>query len=82
MALEPPIIGLIGQRDPVEHARRRRPWSRAFGTAALKEYEPIISKRVIQLSEALANQRGTLDLAKWFSYFTYVPAFFTCPAVA
>ncbi|GJE94426.1 cytochrome P450 [Phanerochaete sordida] len=69
--LEPPVTGLIGIRDPAEHARRRRPWTRAFSTAALKEYEPIIIKRITQLSDQLLSQKGTLNLATWFSWFTY-----------
>ena len=70
MALEPPITSVIAQRDPTEHARRRRPWTRAFSTAALKEYEPIIRKRITQLGEAIASEKGTTDLSRWFSYFT------------
>ena len=74
MGLEPPITALISQRDPVEHARRRKPWTRAFSTTALKEYEPIIRKRAVQLCEALGNEKGSTDLARWFTYFTCVYA--------
>ncbi|EKM54590.1 uncharacterized protein PHACADRAFT_163000 [Phanerochaete carnosa HHB-10118-sp] len=70
-ALEPPVSGLIIIRDPVEHARRRRPWARAFSTAALKEYEPVVVKRATQLCEQLAVQKGSIDLAMWLSLFSY-----------
>ncbi|THG95018.1 hypothetical protein EW026_g6557 [Hermanssonia centrifuga] len=62
---------LIAFRDSTEHARRRKPWNRAFNTTAIKEYQPIISKRVTQLVDRLAEQKGTVDLAKWISFFTY-----------
>lgn len=70
-ALEAPVLGVIAIRDPVEHARRRRAWTRAFSTGALREYEPILIKRITQLCEQLANQKGTANLAVWFSYFSY-----------
>ncbi|EKM52044.1 uncharacterized protein PHACADRAFT_102490 [Phanerochaete carnosa HHB-10118-sp] len=71
VAMEPPISGLIGIRDPVVHARRRRPWTRAFSTAALKEYEPILVRNITKLREQLASQRGGVNLATWFSWMTY-----------
>nr|BAL05149.1 cytochrome P450 [Phanerodontia chrysosporium] len=69
--LEQPIPSLVSIRDPAEHARRRRPWTRAFSTAALKEYEPILAKRISELCGQLAQQKGTLNLATWISWFTY-----------
>lgn len=69
--MHPPVYSLITQRDPIEHARRRRPWTRAFSTAALKEYEPIVANRVAQLVEAVGHQKGVTDLAQWISFFTY-----------
>lgn len=85
--MHPPILSLVGLPDPVEHARRRRPWTRAFSTSALKEYHPIIHKRVAQLTEALAHScvsdvaNGRTDakaekevwtnLAQWVAFFTY-----------
>ena len=58
-------------RNPAEHAARRRPWTRAFSTAAIQEYKPQISKRVAQLIEGLAASRGSVDLTSWISWFTY-----------
>jgi len=56
----------------MEHTRRRRPWTRAFNTAALKGYEELITIRSLQLVNALGSQGQTVDLAKWVSFFTYV----------
>ncbi len=67
----PKICALIMLRDHGEHARRRRPWTRAFSTNALKEYQPIIARRVTQLVDGLAAQKGATDLAAWISWFTY-----------
>lgn len=61
---------MIALRDPVEHARRRKPWNRGFNTEALKGYEEIIETRATQLLDQLAKQDGVVDLAKWLSYFT------------
>ena len=68
--LNPPIPSLIAIRDHTMHARRRRPWNRAFNTSALKEYEHIIAKRVSQLVGALEEQKGVVDLTLWLGYFT------------
>ena len=38
----------------------------------MKQYEPLVHKRVIQLSEALV-QRGRVDLAELIGYFAFVP---------
>ena len=65
-------LPLIGIRDSAEHARRRKPWNRAFSSAALKEYQPIVAKRVSQLVDLLGRQTDgkAVDLAQWISYFT------------
>lgn len=62
-------LPLIAIRDPVEHGQRRKPWSRAFSTAALKEYQPTVRKRAAQLLERLRKESGTVDLAQWISFF-------------
>ncbi|KAI0688711.1 cytochrome P450 [Cytidiella melzeri] len=62
---------LIACQDPIEHARRRRPWNRAFNTNALRDYQPIITRRATQLVEALRIQAGNVDLAQWISFFAY-----------
>ncbi|KAI0683262.1 cytochrome P450 [Cytidiella melzeri] len=67
----PQVPSLIMHRDPVEHARRRKPWNRAFNTAALKEYQPIIASRVSELVERLAGQKGVIDFSLWISWFAW-----------
>ena len=70
--MHPPIPPLIGIRDPAEHARRRRPWNRAFNTNGIKEFMPTIQSRVQQLAEHLGEREGqAIDLAEWLSFFTY-----------
>ncbi|CAL1706398.1 unnamed protein product [Somion occarium] len=66
-----PMDAMIMVRNPVEHHRRRRPWNRAFSTAALKEYEPLVAKRVNQLVGKIASDKGVVDIAKFIGYFTY-----------
>lgn len=65
-------LPLISCQDPVEHARRRRPWNRAFSTSSLREYQPVIARRALQLLDALQNQGSELDLAQWISFFACV----------
>ena len=61
---------LIAEPNPHEHARRRKPWNRAFNSSALKGYEEIIIKRANMLYEGLAAQKGEVDLGKWIGYFS------------
>lgn len=65
----PPILPLIGHQDTAEHARRRRPWNRAFSSTALKEYQPVVHKRGAQLVEILAQKKRT-DFVHWVHLFT------------
>lgn len=75
------VRSLIATRSLHEHARRRKRWNRGFSTAAVKGYEPIVSRRALQLVEELktrsegldgGDRRQPVDLAEWFSFFTYV----------
>ncbi|KAI0319719.1 high nitrogen upregulated cytochrome P450 monooxygenase 2 [Amylostereum chailletii] len=70
---------LIAQRDPVAHAQQRRPWNRAFSSAAMKDYEVIIAQRARQLvhrwEDIILAQPGnvreaTLDVGAWMGYFS------------
>jgi hypothetical protein len=70
-----PHFSLIGIRDTGAHLQRRKRWNRAFSTAGVKDYEPILKRRVDQLADALqsASEAGqALDLAEWISFFAYV----------
>ena len=69
---------LASQRDPIKHMVQRKPWNRAFSSAAVKEYEGIAAKRTRQLLGCLedvvhqwdGNKGAVLDMASWFNYFT------------
>lgn len=55
---------------PAEHTQRRKYWERAFTPTAVKDYEPMIEKRVSQLVSALDARKGqNIDLAGWVSFF-------------
>ena len=68
---------MVAQRDPVKHMHQRKPWNRAFSSAAIREYESIAAKRTRQLVGCLEDavhqsgekKRAVLDMAIWFNYF-------------
>ncbi|KAK1233759.1 hypothetical protein PQX77_003076 [Marasmius sp. AFHP31] len=66
-------IGAV--RDIEEHRRRRIPWSKAFSSVALKEYERPVRAKTKLLAERLAsvarNDKGVVELGTWFGYYTY-----------
>ncbi|KAH9035154.1 high nitrogen upregulated cytochrome P450 monooxygenase 2 [Lactarius deliciosus] len=72
----PPM--LIAQRDPILHMHQRKPWNRAFSSAALKEYEIVVAKRIRQLVGCLddiiqrSDQKANtvMDINRWLKYFT------------
>ena len=67
-----PSLVAIGDRNL--HMKRRTRWIRGLNAAALRDYEPIIRKRVSQLVDQLVVKSGsTVDLSKSLSYFSYVP---------
>lgn len=64
---------LLAIRDQREHARRRKPWNRAFSTTAIKDYEPTVRKRAQQLVQELeirAKVGLPVDLTEWIKSFT------------
>lgn len=66
---------LLAIRDQREHTRRRKPWTRAFSTTAVKDYEPIVQKRALQLMRELekkAKMDVPVNLSDWMKSFTYV----------
>ena len=76
----PPNIVTIP--DVNEHLERRKLWNHGFTTWALKDYQPILSNRVLQLAEHLIKRAGKgsnkgepLDLAEWVGFFACV---FSC----
>ena len=64
-AFHAPIVSVASINDHVEHARRRRTWTRGLGPIALKDYEETIRKRVTQLVETL-SARKSVDLRLLF----------------
>jgi len=67
------IPSLVAIGDRKLHMQRRARWQRGLNPAALKDYEPIIGKRVAQFVERLeASVGSTVDLEKTLGYFSYV----------
>lgn len=58
-----------------EHAGRRKRWNRAFSTNSVKEYEPMVIRRALQLVDELHRKSSKgdtdseIDLAQWLSFF-------------
>ncbi|KAJ7137801.1 cytochrome P450 [Mycena epipterygia] len=61
----PSILSLVGEA----HAAKRRVWNRAMTSAAIRDYDPLVSKRATQLISRLGEQNGTIDLVAWFDLF-------------
>lgn len=69
---------IISMRFIDEHVARRKRWIRAFSTVSVKNYEPIVIKRALQLVDELqrrstkgdSSSENYIDLAQWLSYFT------------
>ena len=57
--------------------QQRKPWTRAFSSTAMKEYEIIVAKRVRQLVGCLETMveksdkktNAIVDMTQWFTYF-------------
>jgi cytochrome P450 len=71
------VRSLVGLQDPAEHRERRKAWTRAFSSAAVKGYEEIVAYRVNQLAVELekhaASKSGVVepvDMANWLSRFS------------
>ena len=56
---------------------QRKPWNRAFSSAAMKEYEIIVAMRIRQLAGCLEGMierssekaNAVVDMTLWFKYF-------------
>ncbi|EJD02378.1 high nitrogen upregulated cytochrome P450 monooxygenase 2 [Fomitiporia mediterranea MF3/22] len=70
---------LISLRNVDKHHERRKLWNHGFTSAAIKDYQPLIANRVLQLVEELKKvSRGeneihekSVDLTCWIAYFAY-----------
>lgn len=72
-------VNITAVLDLHEHAKRRRLWNRAFSISAIKGYEPMIKRRLLQLVEALdkeanicKNTRKSISILEWMKLYTYV----------
>ncbi|KAH8990970.1 high nitrogen upregulated cytochrome P450 monooxygenase 2 [Lactarius akahatsu] len=69
---------LVAQRDPLLHMHQRKPWNRAFSSAAVKEYEIIMAKQVRQLVGCLEDMihrsdqeaNALIDMTEWLNFFS------------
>ncbi|EKM60023.1 uncharacterized protein PHACADRAFT_206232 [Phanerochaete carnosa HHB-10118-sp] len=65
-----PIMCAHGMpKGPMFEGRALKPPVRAFSTAALEEYEPIVAKRGAQLVEILAEKK-TVDFGYWVNFLS------------
>jgi cytochrome P450 len=56
------------------HATRRKLWDKAFATAALRDYQPLILNRLAQLIDQLdthTHDGRIVDLNEWLGYFVW-----------
>lgn len=69
------LIPLDGYRDFVPHAVRRKPWTRALNSSAVKEYEADVHDKVKQLVDSLeakAEKGEAVNMSDQMSFFAYV----------
>ncbi|GJJ06920.1 hypothetical protein Clacol_001116 [Clathrus columnatus] len=71
-------LDLVAVRDFNIHTKLRKPWNRAFGPAALKDYEESLVIRGIQLNELLKVKTrnsqggvGHVDISRWISNWSF-----------
>ena len=70
--LKETALPLVAIQDTETHLHRRKSWTRGTSPAAIKEYEPLISRRILQLLEKLESQKGELILGTWINDWSYV----------
>uniref|UniRef100_A0A0W0EVS4 Cytochrome p450 n=1 Tax=Moniliophthora roreri TaxID=221103 RepID=A0A0W0EVS4_MONRR len=61
-------------QDLEQHRQRRGPWNKAFSSAALKEYEVLVSKRTALLGDKLAAESESgkpVEFGQWIGWYTY-----------
>jgi cytochrome P450 len=68
------VSTLVAIVDKQEHTRRKRFWSRGFSTSALKDYESLVIKRILQFLEVISskNLKEAINLTPLIAYFGYV----------
>ncbi|EEB92955.1 hypothetical protein MPER_08459 [Moniliophthora perniciosa FA553] len=61
-------------QDLEQHRQRRGAWNKAFSSAALKEYEVLVSKRTDLLGDRLAEECASgkpVEFGQWIGWYTY-----------
>ncbi|KAJ7876155.1 cytochrome P450 [Mycena olivaceomarginata] len=53
------------------HAERRARWALGFTSKAIRDCDKFLLPRVERLLRKVGEQKGALDLSKWFGYFTF-----------
>ena len=71
------IPTITALEDIDSHSKRRKLWNHGFTTAALKDLQPAVENRVLELVDELSKrsspsggEKVPLDLALWMSNFT------------
>ncbi|KAI0792877.1 high nitrogen upregulated cytochrome P450 monooxygenase 2 [Abortiporus biennis] len=62
---------LLNVEDLDEHAKQRIPWTRAFSATALKDHEPKVAKRCLQLAEYLSRTSGPINMTHLIRRWSY-----------
>ncbi|KAL4254974.1 Cytochrome P450 superfamily protein [Abortiporus biennis] len=63
---------LDGIKDLNFHASRRKNWTKAMNSQALKEYSEIVQAKTEELMEALKARQGeTLNISQWLGFFSF-----------
>ncbi|KAK7037645.1 hypothetical protein VNI00_010864 [Paramarasmius palmivorus] len=68
------VFPITALQDTELHRQRRGPWNKAFGSAALKEYELLVAQRTALLGDRLAEVSGKgkpVEFGKWMGWYTY-----------
>ncbi|CAL1708242.1 unnamed protein product [Somion occarium] len=61
---------LDGIRDFVEHAARRKPWTKATSISAIKGYSEYLTKTVDELVQAL-DVKQEVDISDWMTFVAF-----------
>ena len=72
------VPGVAALRDVEEHHQRRKLWNHGFTSASIKEFQPAVENRVLELVEELSKRTApgsngkvnSVDLAKWLSNYS------------
>ena len=66
-----PIVSLSTVRSRIEHDKRRRTWSTAFGDKALHDYEQRVNVHQDKLLAHIANAGGRVNVSRTFNFYSF-----------